>query len=37
MNGIKQIGFAHTIATTNANNAFSEVKFLLEIVFELQQ
>jgi hypothetical protein len=35
MNGIQQIGFPRTISATDSNDAFSETKFLLEIILEL--
>jgi hypothetical protein len=37
MNGIQQIGFAHTISAANANNALGKNKLLVEVVFELEQ
>ena len=36
VDSIKQIGLAHTIAATNANNIFSKIEFLLVIIFELK-
>ena len=35
MNGIKQIGFADTIITANANNPFIEAKWTVAVVFKL--
>ena len=35
MDGIKQVGFANAVITTNTNDAFIELKRTVAIVFEL--
>lgn len=37
MNGIQQVGFAHTITAADAYNPFREGELLREIVFELKE
>ena len=35
MNGIQQIGFANSIASANANDAFIKLIGILRVIFEL--
>lgn len=35
MNGIQQIGFAHTVATADADNAFGKLVPLTAVILEL--
>lgn len=37
MNGVEQIGFANAVFAANAYNPFCELKFLVKIIFELEQ
>ena len=37
MQGIQQVGFAHAVAATDANNLLLKMKLLVKVVFELKQ